>query len=535
MPLHYVWLGAAIPHWKVIMSEMLSIMVVCAYLFAILILSLFIKKRGLSAGHDFSTGGQQFGWLAIGTSILVSYISAMTFIGMPGWVYQSGMQAMSMHMNYPIVIFFAATIFVPIFYNLKVKSIYEYLEDRFGIYARTINSVTFIIIQCISSGVMLYATSLIIIRMLPLSITEAIIYISMFTALYTCFGGMATVIFTDILQSIVLFIGTVALIITLLFNIDLFSLSVVAEHLNIINLKLNFSDDTTLISGVFAVSFLHLSVFGTNQLMIQRTLAAKNLDNAKKAMMVCGYGAFFIYLMFAFLGLLLFCFYGGRSFENSNEVIIDYIFNHADPVVFGVILLALTSASMSTLDSTYNSIATVSTFDLYKRFIKPNQDSRHYEKVARALSPISALLIVIPALLSVSNESVLRSVASMASIFVGIRLGSFLLGVFAERANEKGIIAGSVSSIITVFYCQSTIISWPWYAPVGTCSFILAGLLVSYFWGANSDAQRAFFYKQKRLLKKPKKSHYGLLVFFVFTQVLSYFMPMIYEVLAKHG
>lgn len=517
------------------MSEMFSILVVCSYFLTIIILSLFIKKRGLNAGHDFSTGGQQFGWLAIGTSILVSYISAMTFIGMPGWVYQSGMQAMSMHMNYPIVIFFAATIFVPIFYTLKVKSIYEYLEYRFGIYARTINSVTFIIIQCISSGVMLYATSLVFIRILPISITEAIIYISMFTALYTCFGGMATVIFTDILQSIVLLIGTVALIITLLLNIDTFSLASAASHLTVINLKMNLSDDTTLISGVFAVSFLHLSVFGTNQLMIQRTLAAKNVGNAQKAMMVCGYGAFFVYLMFAFLGLLLFYFYGGKYFENSNEIILDYVFIHATPAVFCIILLALTSASMSTLDSTYNSIATVSTFDLYKRFIKPNEHSHHYEKVARALSPISALLIVIPALLSISNESVLKSIASMASIFVGIRLGSFLLGIFFENANEKGIIAGRVSSMLMVFYCQSTDISWPWYAPIGTGSFILTGLLVSHFWGANSDAQRAFFYEQKKLLKKPKKSHYGLLVFFVFTQVLSYFMPMIYEVLAAHG
>ncbi|MGY3852279.1 sodium:solute symporter family transporter [Aeromonas aquatilis] len=514
------------------MSEMLSILVVCSYLLAILILSLIIKKRGLSAGHDFSTGGQQFGWLAIGTSILVSYISAMTFIGMPGWVYQSGMQVMSMHMNYPIVIFFAATIFVPIFYNLKVKSIYEYLEDRFGIYARTINSVTFIIIQCISSGIMLYATSLIAIRILPVSITEAIIYISMFTALYTCFGGMATVIFTDILQSIVLLTGTVALIITLLFDIDSFSLTSAVSHLTVTNLKMNLSDDTTLVSGILAVSFLHLSVFGTNQLMIQRTLAAKNVDNAQKAMMVCGYGAFFVYLMFAFLGLLLFYFYGGKYFENSNEVILDYVFKHTNPVVFSMILLALTSASMSTLDSTYNSIATVSTFDIYKRFIRPNEDSGHYERVARALSPISALLIVIPAILSISNESVLKSIASMASIFVGIRLGSFLLGIFSEKANEKGIIVGSISSIFAVFYCQSTAISWPWYAPVGTCSFILTGLLVSYFWGSNSDAQLTFFHKQKGLLKKPQKKHYGLLVFFVFTQALSYFIPVIYRAIA---
>jgi len=177
--------------------------IVALYLTITLLISYLVNKR-FCAGRDFSTGGKQFGWFTAGISILATYISAMTFVGMPGWVYSSGMQAMSIHLNYPVVIFFCVIFFVPVFYKLGLISIYEYLELRFGIVARTINSMVFIVVQCISAGVILYAVALILIQILPISISEAIIYISIFTAFYTYSGGISTVIFTDIFQSAVL-------------------------------------------------------------------------------------------------------------------------------------------------------------------------------------------------------------------------------------------------------------------------------------------------------------------------------------------
>ena len=161
-----------------------SFVVIALYVAITILISYLVNKR-YSNGGDFSTGGKQFGWFTAGVSILATYISAMTFVGMPGWVYSSGMEAMSIHLNYPIVIFFTVIFFVPAFYKLGLTSIYEYLEHRFGVYARTINSIVFIVVQCISAGVILYAVALILVQVLPISISEAIIYISIFTACYT--------------------------------------------------------------------------------------------------------------------------------------------------------------------------------------------------------------------------------------------------------------------------------------------------------------------------------------------------------------
>ena len=324
-----------------------SFVVIALYVAITILISYLVNKR-YSNGGDFSTGGKQFGWFTAGVSILATYISAMTFVGMPGWVYSSGMEAMSIHLNYPIVIFFTVIFFVPVFYKLGLTSIYEYLEHRFGVYARTINSIVFIVVQCISAGVILYAVALILVQVLPISISEAIIYISIFTACYTYAGGISTVIWTDMLQSAVLVAGSIAIFAILMTEINAADY-LSRDHLNIINLDFDLGVDTTLWAGVVAVSFLHLSVYGTNQLIIQRTLATRCEKTAQKSMLLCGYGAFFVYLFFAVLGVLLSVFYQDQSFENSNEVILDFVFNHTNPIVVGLIISALAAAAMSTL------------------------------------------------------------------------------------------------------------------------------------------------------------------------------------------
>lgn len=492
-----------------------SYLVITIYLAITILISYLVNKR-YNTGGDFSTGGKQFGWFTAGVSILATYISTMTFVGMPGWVFSSGMEAMSIHLNYPIVIFFTVLFFVPVFYKLKLTSIYEYLELRFGVYARTINSIVFIVVQCISAGVILYAVALILVKVIPISISEAIICISIFTAIYTYSGGISTVIWTDMLQSIVLITGSIAIFVILIIEINNGG-NLSRDHLTIINTSFDLGVDTTLLAGVFAVSFLHLSVYGTNQLIIQRTLATKNVKTAQKSMLLCGYGAFFIYLFFSIIGVLLSVFYQDQPFENSNEVILDFVFNHTNPLIIGLIIAALSAAAMSTLDSTYNSMATVATFDFYKRFFRKNASGTHYDSVARKMSLVSAFIVVIPALFSVSNESVLKTIASLTSIFVGIRLGSFVLGLFFNKANETGVIVGSILSMIAVFIARYMDIAWPWFAPIGTLAFLFFGVLSSFFYGSNSNEQKVFINNQKQLFAKPNASHYGLLVFAIVT------------------
>ena len=508
------------------MANPISYLVMTGYA-AFTVLIGYVVNRLKDSNSSFSTGNRQFGWVTVGISILATYVSSMSFIGVPGWVYQGGIETLAIHLNYPIVVFFAVLFFVPVFYKLRVSSIYEYLELRFGVRARVLNSIIFIIVQCISSGIILYAVALIVVKVIPVPIHQAIIALSVFTAIYTFFGGITTVIWTDVMQSGVLLVGCLAILYYLITGMPDGGLAAngLVERINILDFSTSLDKDTTLLAGLVAVSFLHLSVYGSNQLIIQRTLATRSLKDAQKSMLLCGYGSFFIYALFGVIGLLLFGFYDGKAFVNSNNIILDFVFNHTSPLVIGVVMSSLIAAAMSTLDSTFNSIATVATYDIYKRFIKPDSTDQQDERMARRLSMACAVLVVIPSLLSISNESVLKNIASLMSIFVGIRLGSFLLGLFSRTANESGILLASAASILSILLCRTVEIAWPWYALVGTVAFLIAGQLTSYVTGHLPKEQAQFAEQQRELFIKPGLIHYLLLAFCGFTVLVSYVLP----------
>lgn len=353
----------------------------------------------------------------------------MTFIGVPGWVYQSGMETLIVHINYPIVIFFVCSFFIPVFYKMKIHSIYEYLEIRFGYKARMINVIAFLFIQSISASLALYAIALLISRILPLDIYQCIVLISLFTAAYTYLGGIAAVMWTDVLQTSVLILGFILVFYFLCQSVTLGDVianqDIVVDKLQVIDMNVDFTKDTTLYAGLFAVAFLHLSVYGSNQLIIQRTLATKDLTAARKSMLYVGYGLFFVYFLFSIMGVLLYVFYDGKEFVNANSIVLHYVFNNTNEVVQGVVITSLIAAAMSTLDSTYNSMSTILTYDIYKRFIQRDQTERHYNRVAKRFSLLCAVALVGPAMLSISNESVTKLIASFTSLFVGVRLVHF--------------------------------------------------------------------------------------------------------------
>ncbi len=300
--------------------------------------------------------------------------------------------------------------------------------------------------------------------------------------------------------------------------------AVIEDKLNVIDTDLALNKDTTLYTGLFALSFLHLSVYGSNQLIIQRTLATKDLVAAKRSMLLVGYGLFFVYFLFSLMGVYLYLFYQGQEFENANTIVLHFVFNNTNEIVQGVVVASLIAAAMSTLDSTYNSMSTILTYDIYKRFIAKNRTEKHYNIVAKRFSLLCACALIFPAIMSVSNESVTKLIASFTSLFVGVRLGSFLLGLFFKKANEAGVLAGTLSSLISLVALYISDVAWPWQAPVGTLVFITTGILVSQRFGSHSKENLVFIQSQQQLFEKPTSGQYGLLVFTIFTLGLCFYL-----------
>jgi len=438
-------------------------------------------SRKIHSAEDYYMGDRTSPWWALGISVLATYVSALTFLGGPAWAYGDGMAALAIHINYPLVIFIVVIFFLPFFFNSGVTSIYEYLERRFGRTSRLVMSGLFMITQSIASATIITATAIVATFVTGVDPHWAIVGITLVVLGYTLMGGMNAVIWTDVLQGVVLFVGAGVILFYLLESTAPLSgaLDMLASNgrLNPINPALDFSIAPTIWAGVFAMTLFHVTVYGANQMMVQRALAAKNIGDAKKSYLMMGYAAFFIYFMFFFIGALLYVYYKGRPFDQPNEIMLLYARALAVPGLMGIIVAAVVSASMSTLSSALNSLATVSIADFYKPLLRPDAREGHYLLASRLLTAFWALLIIPMAFAFIGSKgSVLEELTKVGSYFVGAKLAMFGLGFFSKHTTEKGLLVGVAAGFVGIFLLAvglpfgiwtPPVIAWPWFVVIG--------------------------------------------------------------------
>ena len=332
----------------------------------------------------------------------------------------------------------------------------------------------FLISQGLTSAAILYGTALVIEFITGVDVLYAIFIVTLVALIYTIMGGIAAVIWTDVIQAGVLLLGAGIIFYALLTELPLPLVEMLSKlklqgKTNALDFSFDFAREATVWSGVIAMALYHTTVYGANQMMVQRTLAAKNIGDAKKAYLMMGFAAFFIYFLFMFLGVLFYGYYGGAEFENSNTIILSFASDYALPGLMGIIAAAVIAAAMSSLDSSLNSMATVSTVDFYERFFKPGQSSLHYLKISRVFTVLWAAVIIVPAIaLSRSEGSILQTLSQLGSYFVGAKLSMYGLGFFSRHASERGVLVGVVVGFLVVWWVAAfTDISWPWYCLIG--------------------------------------------------------------------
>ena len=516
--------------------------IIIIYLLLNLLLGFVLSKK-VTTAEDFYIGKKTTPWWAIGISVLATYVSAMTFLGAPAWSYGSGLSVIAIHLNYPLVIILVMSLFLPFFMETGVISIYEYQEKRFGKSSRTIISIIFLVTQLLSSAAVLVASSFVIAYITGFDVFTSIITVSVITIIYTSLGGITAVIWTDVLQSAIFLIGGVIVLVALLGEIpeplsEVLSSLKGSGKINPIDTSLNFTKDTTVWAGVIAMTIYHVTVYGANQMMMQRTLGSKNMGDAKKSLALMGFGAFFIYFLFIFIGVLFYYYYDGKAFENNNNIMLEFAQEKAFPGFIGLIAAAVLAASMSSLSSALNSFSTISTEGFYQKYFKPNETPEHYLKVARISTIFWALLIIFPAFIFSDNtDSVLRLLTQIGSYFVGAKLAMYGLGFYSKHTSEKGLIIGVIIGfIVLALVSQLTDISWPWYALIGSVVNVIASIITSILidgkqkeWSTYSiPGQKAKFKSEGKPEKengwylvpgKFDKITYYLLGFFVFTIV----------------
>jgi solute:Na+ symporter, SSS family len=431
--------------------------IVIIYLITVAFIGIYTSGKQKSV-KDYFLGSQNIPWWAACFSVVATETSTLTFISIPGLAYISNMNFLQLAFGFLFGRIVVAFVFLPRYYAGNMETAYQYLGKRFGTPMRKYSSVTFIILRIFADGVRLFTTAIPIKFITGLGYFECIIIVGLITVVYSYIGGIKAVIWTDVIQMFIYFLGAIASIIVI-YNLlpngwnDVVSFASPENKFQVFNFKFPdsfieiFTGGYGFIGGLVGGAFLAMASHGTDQLIVQRLLTCKDKKASQKAVIVSGIIVFIQFGIFLIIGLMLFALYKGMDFKNlsingfnltkSDEIFPMFIVQSLPVGLAGLIVAGLLSASMSTLSSTFNSLAATTIFDLLHgiKFFKTDADELKYSRIATIFW---AFVIMGTGLLfqSETNPAVDFALKIQSLIYGGL-LGVFLLGIIYKRATLR--------------------------------------------------------------------------------------------------
>ncbi|MGP8291154.1 sodium:solute symporter [Vreelandella zhanjiangensis] len=445
--------------------------------------------KGQHSPEDYFLGGRKIPGWAIGLSVMATQASAITFIGAPGWGFEGGLERLVTFINVPLAMIVLILVFVPVFHRAGIYSIYELLERRFGPATRTLTALLFLIARGLATGVVLYAPALVLAVVTGWSVNLTIIIMAVLAISYTVLGGISAVIWTDVIQMFVLWLGALLSIIFLITSLpggwsDVFDFGVNSGMFNAIDLSLDPSVTYSLWAGLFGGFFLHVAYFGTDQSQIQRVLSSPSVLDAQRSLLIGGYLLIPQMLLFLFVGIILATYYQQNGLtppENLNELLPRYVVEAFPSGMAGLVIAGVFAAAMSSLDSALNSLSAVTVRDFYSRYIKPDASDAHYLKASRWATVFWGVYATLFAFFAGNLGPVIEAVNQVGSWFYGALLGTFLLAIFSHRTNARGAATGLVVGMLAVWAVSALLdISWLYNNTVGVVVSVTVGYLVSF-------------------------------------------------------
>lgn len=492
--------------------------VIVVYLISVAFLGLRASGKQTST-KDYFLGGEGIPWWAVLFSIVATETSTLTFISIPSVAYGGNLTFLQITIGYIIGRTVVALYFLPKYYEGDLHTAYTFLEHRFGDSMRNVASTTFMVTRLLADGVRLFATAIPLAIILRLGGAFAgwgdlevyvfsIILISVITLIYTFFGGIKAVVWMDFVQMIV-YIGGAFIAIGVLIGNMPGGFELPAEKLQHIDLGFDHSfkdfiaQPYTLITAVVGGAVFSLASHGTDQLLVQRVLATRNLKAGQKAMIWSGIIVMFQFGLFLAIGLLLYMFYQGLSAEalglaTTDEIFAKFIVQELPVGISGLIVAALFAAAMSSLSSSLNSLASSTTYDLYKPYFgKGNSEaddlamSRKFTLGWGIILSVSAVFFAVLQLEGGERPAIVELGLGIASYTYGGLLGTFLLGMFFSKPNKTDAVIGFFCGLISLLFMvqgpiqnilpgEGLAIAWPLYTLVGSLVVIGAGLVS--FW-----------------------------------------------------
>jgi solute:Na+ symporter, SSS family len=448
--------------------------IVIIYLLGVTAAGIIISGRQRSS-REYFLGGKQLPWWMVGFSIVAGETSTLTFISVPGLAYAGNMHFLQLVLGYVIGRILVSQIFIPAYYRGDLETAYDFLGKRFGLPLRKWTSTVFIVTRVLASGVRLFATAIPVHMITGLAYSESILLIGMFTLLYTYAGGLRAVVSMDVVQLFIYLGGAVAAVGLILHRLPGGWESVVAaattggNKFEVFNpdwggsMYAFFSSPYTIIGGLLGGTFLTMASHGTDQLLVQRLLGCKSQRESQKALIL---DALFIFAQFAFfliVGLCLYAFYGGVSYQSlglhsSDEIFPKFILENLPAGMAGLVIAGILASAMGTLSSSISSLASSTFLDLFKQTAAGNALSRNREVFwSRVLTLFWGVVLIGGAMLFTDTRNpVVELGLKIASFTYGGLLGTFFLGLLFRRTDQTDAFLGFIAGILAM----SAVITW---------------------------------------------------------------------------
>lgn len=505
--------------------------------------------------RDYFLGGRDIPWWAIAFSIVSAETSTLTVIGTPVLAFQGDFGFLQLILGYLLARVVIASLFLPAYFRGEMFTAYQLIRNRFGERLRRLSAAAFLILRALAEGVRVFAISIVISVILGSGETASILAILCLTLFYTYQGGLTAVIWTDVVQMFLYILGAGLSLFLLLRDIPGGWMHVAAVagplgKLRVFDFRLAppalfFSRTYSFWAGIIGGCFLTTASHGTEQLMVQRLLAARNRTQSQIALFSSWIVIFFQFALFLTIGVCLFVLYRDRGLPPPtvpDRLYPLYIWQNLPSGVAGLVMAAILAASMSNLSAALNALASTTVLDI----IRPWREARlkkmtdasaaaqasavgQANNVAQALSlrPLLApqesdaaasvnhandnqasdihpsapgasdaqmlrlsrlatiawgAILALIALLARHWGSVLQAGLSIASIVYGALLGVFLLGLLTKRVRETDAIVGMAAGLAVMLYVRfATPIAFTWYVLIGTSMTFFIGLAASFF------------------------------------------------------
>ncbi len=432
---------------------------VALYLIGITLFGLrFRGGRGANGTNDKSLknyflAGNTIPWWAIGLSIVSAETSTLTIISIPGVAFAGDFGFLQVVFGYMTGRIVVALLFLSKYFQGELMTAYQLIDNRFGHTLHKVTALLFLLTRAAAEGVRVFAVSIVVGIAIGTRDVLSIAIISALTLLYTFEGGMAAVIWTDVVQMAIYVCGTMVAILTLGQHVpggwtEIHRVADTAGKFHLFHFAFNLTQAYTFWAGLIGGTFLTMASHGTDQLMVQRMLAAKNLRESRLALLGSGVVILMQFTLFLLIGAGLYVFYGLHPtvFASADRIFPTYIVREMPLGVAGLMVAAILAAAMSNLSAALNSLSSTTVVDFYMRWRPEAADSERI-MVSRASTIIWALVLFAIAVYSVGvggKGHVVEIGLSIASVAYGALLGVFLLGTLTKYATQTGAIIGMV-------------------------------------------------------------------------------------------